>query len=166
MRMRYFSLTASPVAVAVALGAAVLLHLLSGAGPVVASNYCANTGSPLGPFDIESYEAADYRDVYARTFELAAFNQLFPEHGSFATPKLETGGRAAGSGQKLAPYIPPVILKSIGYLESGWAQASYSPLVQYGEIGPVLSSHDCGYGLMPITPGMQNISNGPPGTRQ
>ena len=161
MRMRYFSLTASPVAVAVALGAAVLLHLLSGAGPVVASNYCANTGSPLGPFDIESYEAADYRDVYARTFELAAFNQLFPEHGSFATPELETGGRAAGSGQKLAPYIPPVILKAIGFLESGWAQASYIPLVQYGEIGPVLSSHDCGYGLMQITSGMQNISNVP-----
>ncbi|MCI0839959.1 MAG: hypothetical protein J4O00_10090, partial [Chloroflexi bacterium] len=159
--MRYFSLTASPVAVAVALGAAVLLHLLSGAGPVVASNYCANTGSPLGPFDIESYEAADYRDVYARTFELAAFNQLFPEHGSFATPELETGGRAAGSGQKLAPYIPPVILKAIGFLESGWAQASYIPLVQYGEIGPVLSSHDCGYGLMQITSGMQNISNVP-----
>ncbi len=159
--MRYFSLTASPVAVAVALGAAVLLHLFSGASPAVASDFCSNTGSPFGPFEIESYEAADYRDVYARTFELAAFNQLFPEHGSFATPELETGGRAAGSGQKLAPYIPPVILKSIGYLESGWAQASYSPLVQYGEIGPVLSSHDCGYGLMQITSGMQNISGVP-----
>ena len=159
--MRHLSLTASPVAVAVALGAAVLLHLFSGASPVVASDNCANTGSPLGPFEIESYEAADYRNVYARTFELAAFNQLFPEHGSFATPQLETGNRAAGSGQKVAPYIPPVILKSIGYLESGWAQASYIPLVQYGDIGPVLASHDCGYGLMQITSGMQNISGVP-----
>jgi len=54
MRMRYLSLTASPVAVAVALGAAVLLHLSSGGSPAQASNYCPNTGSPLGPFQIES----------------------------------------------------------------------------------------------------------------
>ncbi|MCH8052390.1 MAG: hypothetical protein IIC86_10280, partial [Chloroflexi bacterium] len=155
------SLTASPVAVAVALGAAVLLHLLSSGSPASASHLCSSTGSPFGPFDIESYEAADYRDVYARTFELAAFNQLFPEHDGFAMSELESGQRADGSGQKVDPYIPPVILKSIGYLESGWAQASYSPLVQYGEIGPVLSSHDCGYGLMQITSGMQNISSVP-----
>ena len=161
MRMRYSSLTASPVAVAVALGAAVLLHLLSSGSPASASHLCSSTGSPFGPFDIESYEAADYRDVYARTFELAAFNQLFPEHDGFAMSELESGQRADGSGQKVDPYIPPVILKSIGYLESGWAQASYSPLVQYGEIGPVLSSHDCGYGLMQITSGMQNISSVP-----
>ncbi len=161
MRMRYLSLTASPVAVAVALGAAVLLHLSSGGSPASASHQCSNTGSPFGPFDIETYEAADYRDVYAGTFELAAFNQLFPEHEGFATSELETGERADGSDQKLDPYIPPVILKSIGFLESGWAQASYSPLVQYGEIGPVLSSHDCGYGIMQITSGMQNISGVP-----
>ena len=161
MRMRYSSLTANPVAVAVALGAAVLLHLLSSGSPASASHLCSSTGSPFGPFDIESYEAADYRDVYARTFELAAFNQLFPEHDGFAMSELESGQRADGSGQKVDPYIPPVILKSIGYLESGWAQASYSPLVQYGEIGPVLSSHDCGYGLMQITSGMQNISSVP-----
>ena len=161
MRMRYLSLAASPVAVAVVLGAALLLHLSSGGSPASASHLCANTGSPFGPFDIQSYEAADYRDVYARTFELAAFNQLFPEHEGFATSQLETGERAAGSEQELDPYIPPVILKSIGFLESGWAQASYSPLVQYGEIGPVLSSHDCGYGIMQITSGMQNISSVP-----
>ena len=161
MRMRYLSLTASPVAVAVALGVAVLLHVSSGGSPVLASHLCPNTGSPFGPFDIESYEAADYRSVYARTFELAAFNQLFPEHAGFATPDLETGDRSDGSEQKLDPYIPPVILKSIGFLESGWAQASYVPLVEYGEIGPVLSSHDCGYGIMQITSGMQNISSVP-----
>jgi hypothetical protein len=161
MRRQFLSLAASPLAVAVALGAAVLLQLSSGGGPALASHQCPNTGSPFGPFQIEAYEAADYRDVYARTFELAAFNQLFPEHAGFAMPDLETGGRANGSEQKLAPYVPPVILKSIGFLESGWAQASYSPLVEYGEIGPVLSSHDCGYGIMQITSGMQNISGVP-----
>ncbi len=159
--MRYLSLIAAPVAVAVALGVAVLLHLSSGASPALASHLCPNTGSPFGPFEIETYEAADYRDVYARTFELAAFNELFPEHDGFAASNLETGDRAAGSEQELAPYIPPVVLKSMGFLESGWAQASYVPLVQYGEIGPVLSSHDCGYGIMQITSGMQNISGVP-----
>ncbi|HEY5625925.1 MAG TPA: hypothetical protein VIT93_05510 [Dehalococcoidia bacterium] len=154
-------MTAVPIAVAVALVAAVLLQFSSGANPAVASDQCPNTGSPFGPFDIDSYEAEDYRDVYARTFELAAFNQLFPEHETFATSILETGDRAAGSEQMMDPYIPPVILKSIGFLESGWAQASYSPVVQYGEIGPVLASHDCGYGVMQITSGMQNISGVP-----
>ena len=160
MRIQYLSLTASPLAVAVALGVAVLLHLSSGS-PASAGHQCANTGSLFGPFDIETYEAADYRDVYARTFELAAFNQLFPEHETFATADVETGDRAAGSEQLLDPYIPPVILKSMGFLESGWAQAAYVPLVDYGEVGPVLNSHDCGYGIMQITSGMQNISGVP-----
>jgi len=52
-------------------------------------------------------------------------------------------------------------LKSIAWIESGWAQGSYDPLVQYGEIGPVLSSHDCGYGIMQITTGMQNVTGVP-----
>jgi len=159
--MRYLSMAVSSVAVAVALGAAVFLYLAPGGSPALASHSCPNTGSPFGPFEIETYEAADYRDVYARTFELAAFNQLFPEHGGFATSNLETGDRAAGSGQVVEPYIPPVLLKSMGFLESGWAQASYVPLVDYGEVGPVLSSHDCGYGIMQITSGMQNISGVP-----
>jgi len=149
--MRYLSMAVSSVAVAVALGAAVFLYLAPGGSPALASHSCPNTGSPFGPFEIETYEAADYRDVYARTFELAAFNQLFPEHGGFATSNLETGDRAAGSGQVVEPYIPPVLLKSMGFLESGWAQASYVPLVDYGEVGPVLSSHDCGPSSAPAT---------------
>lgn len=161
MRMRYLSLTASPIAVAVALGAAVLLQFSSGGSPALAGHQCPNTGSPFGPFAMDTYEAADYRNVYARTFELAAFNQLFPDQSGFALSQVETGNRAAGSAQKLDPYIPPILLKSMGFLESGWAQASYVPLVDYGEIGPVLSSHDCGYGIMQITSGMQNISGVP-----
>jgi len=122
---------------------------------------CASTGSPAGPYAFDTWEAGDYKSRYAHTIELAATNQLFPENPSFALPNLETGDRASGSTTKTAPYIPPVILKAIAYIESGWAQASYDPLVKYGETGPVLVSADCGYGLMQVTSGMQNVSGIP-----
>lgn len=147
------------------LAAAVLLaagfHVGSRTELASAHHFCANTGSPFGPFAIDTYEASDYKNLYARTFELGAFNAIAPEHNSFALPGIETGARSAGSGSKADPYIPPVLLKSIAFLESGWAQASYDPVVQYGEVGPVLTSHDCGYGLMQVTTGMQNVSNVP-----
>ncbi|MDP2950086.1 MAG: transglycosylase SLT domain-containing protein, partial [Chloroflexota bacterium] len=57
------------------------------------------------------------------------------------------------------PYIPPSILKAIGWIESGWAQAAFS--VAYGDIGPALISHDCGYGIMQVTTGMQNTTGQP-----
>ncbi len=128
---------------------------------VQATHLCAETGSPFGPYDMETYEAADYRNTYAHTLELAGFNQLFPKYPSFALPRLETGDRSAGSSQTTDPYIPPVLLKAIAWIESGWAQASYDPLVQYGEVGPTLISHDCGYGIMQITSGMQNVTGVP-----
>jgi hypothetical protein len=93
--------------------------------------------------------------------DLAGYNWLFPDRPTFALPQLETGGREHGSGWTTGGYIPPVLLKSIAWIESGWAQASYDPPVQYGQIGPVLSSHDCGYGITQVTSGMQNISGVP-----
>ena len=142
-------------------GLAGVVAILSSLRPAAADHLCPATGSPFGPFNIETYEALDYRNTYARTMELASYNALFPEQPSFALPGLESGGRSAGSGQIVNPYIPPVLLKAIAWLESGWAQASYDPLVQYGEVGPVLASHDCGYGIMQVTSGMQNVSGVP-----
>ncbi len=133
--------------------------LLPAPQPILANHQCANTGSPFGPFEMEAYEAADYRTTYARTLELAGFNQLFPELPSFGLPRLESGQRTAGSGQSVEPLIPPVLLKAIASLESSWAQADYS--VPYGAVGPVLASHDCGYGIMQVTTGMQNVSGVP-----
>ena len=126
-----------------------------------ANHLCGATGSPFGPFAMQTYEAADYRNAYARAMELAGYNQLFPEYPSFAVPDLETGDRGAGSSHLVPGYIPPVLLKAIGWIESGWAQASYDPLVNYGEVGPTLISHDCGYGIMQITSGMQNVAGVP-----
>ena len=132
---------------------ALALALSGGSRATYAHHLCGTTGSPYGAFDLQTYEAADYRNVYARTMELAGINQLFPELPTFSLPAVE--------GVQQDPYIPPVLLKSIAWLESGWSQASYDPLVRYGEIGPVLSSHDCGYGIMQITSGMQNVSGVP-----
>ena len=129
--------------------------------PAQASHLCGNTGSPFGPFDLQTYEygTEEHKAVYARTLELAGFNQLFPDIPSFAMPALESGDRSAGSGQLASPYIPPVLLKAIAWIESGWNQAAGS--VPYGTAGPALVSHDCGYGIMQITSGMQNVSGVP-----
>jgi hypothetical protein len=128
-------------------------------GSAPAHHLCGNTGSPAGAFDLQTYEDGNYRTTYPRTFDLAAFNQLFPDRAGFNLPPLEVGPRSSGSGQLWSPQIPPVLLKSIAWLESSWAQADYS--VPYGSYGPVLASHDCGYGLMQVTSGMQNVTGVP-----
>jgi hypothetical protein len=122
---------------------------------------CSGTGSPQGPYAFDTWEAGDYKTRYSAAMDLAGANQLFPEQPGFALPRLETGDRGAGSGTTVDPYVPPVLLKAIAYIESGWAQASYDPLVQYGQTGPALVSADCGYGLMQVTSGMQNVSGIP-----
>ena len=156
---RIFQIAARAATLGVLLACAALLSHTHHAA--YAASDCAATGSPQGPFSFDTWEAGDYKTRYSGTMELAATNQLFPSDPAFALPPLETGDRAAGSGTTTAPYIPPVILKAIAYIESGWAQASYDPLVKYGETGPALVSADCGYGLMQVTSGMQNISGIP-----
>ncbi len=124
-----------------------------------ASHLCGNTGSPQGPFDLQTYEDADWKETYGRTMEFAGLNKLVREATGFKLPKLETGPRSAGSGQLRDPYIPPTLLKAIAWIESTWVQAADT--VPYGAVGPVLVSHDCGYGLTQVTTGMQNISGAP-----
>ena len=46
--------------------------------PAQASHLCGNTGSPVGPFGLETYEAADWQMTYSQVFSLAAFSRLFP----------------------------------------------------------------------------------------
>jgi len=149
-----------PARLAVALVALLLAIVAIGpASRAEATHSCASTGSPLGPFSFLAYEAADYRNTYSQALELAAYNALFPDLPGFALPPLETGPREAGSSQTTAPYIPPVLLKAIAWIESAWAQADAN--TPYGQIGPTLVSHDCGYGIMQITSGMQNVTGVP-----
>src|SRR4029453_9049623 len=123
------------------LGLIVLAAVLGGGSQSAQAHHlCGNTGSPYGAFDLQTYEAADYRNAYARAMDLAGYNWLFPDRPTFALPQLETGGREHGSGWTTGGYIPPVLLKSIAWFERGGAQASCDPPVQYGQIGPVLSS--------------------------
>lgn len=146
-----------PLALAIAVVGS--LALAPSPRPASATHGCAAAGSPAGPFDLVAYEAGDWRTIYRRTLEHGAFNQLFPELGSFALPSIETGPRSAGSSSIVGPYAPPVLLKAIAWIESAWQMAS--PSVDYGEVGPPLVSHSCAYGIMQILSGMQNAGNAP-----
>ncbi|MFQ5859450.1 MAG: hypothetical protein ACE5LU_27955 [Anaerolineae bacterium] len=137
---------------------ALVVGLTPTARPALAVHLCDNWP---GAFDIDAYEAQasgslGWKNVYARSMEFAAFNQLVPDIPSFRLPQMETGPRSDGSSNLVDPYIPPVILKAIGWIESGtakgWTQAC--PSVPHGSVGPVLVSHDFGYGIMQITSGM------------
>ena len=141
-----------------ALTLAVLLLTLR-SRPALATHGCASAGSPAGPFDLESYEAASWRATYARSLELAGFNQLLPDVSGFALPILESGPRSSGSTTTVAPYAPPALLKAIAWIESSWQMADSS--VPYGGVGPPLLSHSCAYGVMQIVSGMQNVGQAP-----
>lgn len=141
--------------------AAALLTLLATltSPPALATDLCSSTGSSAGPFDLLAYEARDWQSLYSTTLSLAGGNNLFPGDPDFGLPQLETGPRSAGSSQLVPPYIPPVLLKAIAWIESGWTQATAA--VPYGGTGPALISHDCGYGIMQVTSGMQNTTGTP-----
>ncbi len=114
----------------------------------------ANTFTPM-----QTYEAADWPDRYLRALELAGTNQLLPELADFSLPPLETGPRGSGSSATVTSYIPPTLLKAIGWMESSLWQGDHS--VPYGGVGPALISFDCGYGIMQVTSGMGNTTGVP-----
>lgn len=98
----------------------------------------------------QTYECMEDRGLYLKTMELAAYNMLFPGDAYFGLPRLETGLRGARSSTQ--PVVPPVLLKSIGWIESVITQASRE--IPFGGVGPALISFDCGHGIMQITSGM------------
>ena len=104
-----------------------------------------------------TYEGPQDRSPYRAALELAGHNMLFPTDTFFGTPRLETGVR--GDRHLIEqPYIPPTLLKAIGWIESGIAQADYN--TPFGGIGPTLISFDCGHGIMQITSGMTSPNDG------
>ncbi|MDZ4277819.1 MAG: dockerin type I repeat-containing protein [Dehalococcoidia bacterium] len=112
---------------------------------------CAATITPT------TYEAMRDRTAYLFGEELAGFNMIAPQDGFFGIPTVEEGPRA-DRGVTSDPYVPPVLLKSVGYIESALAQAANS--VPWGATGPTLISFDCGHGIMQITSGMTNPDDG------
>lgn len=125
---------------------------------------CTFDNDPTNNFAyLQTFEALEWKTTYARTIELAGFNQLLPNLGAYNF-NLGTMDNAA------TPYLPPTLLKAIAWLESNWTQGSWGPpsgsvpydkLVDYGQVGPALVSPDCGYGIMQVTTGMQNTSGVP-----
>ena len=97
-----------------------------------------------------TYECPEDRGLYLKAMDLAAFNMLFPGDEYFGLPRLETGLR--GSRSSTEPVIPPILLRSIGWIESVITQATRA--IPYGAIGPALISFDCGHGIMQVTSGM------------
>jgi len=98
-----------------------------------------------------TYEGPKDRSLYRNATELAAFNMVSPGDTYFGLPALETGLRASRTTIATAS-IPPVLLKSIAWIESSFTQASQQ--VPFQAIGPALVSFDCGHGITQVTSGM------------
>ena len=105
----------------------------------------------------DAYEAVQNRGAYLVGLELAGYNQIESNDGYFGTPVVEIGTRE-DRGIADDPYIPPTLLKAIGWIESALAQAANS--VPWGAVGPALISFDCGHGIMQITSGMTSPNGG------
>jgi hypothetical protein len=111
-----------------------------------------------------TYEAAQDRGAFLLGLELAGYNMIRPDDSFFGTPRVEKGLRGA---RTLAdePFVPPVLLKATGWIESGLTQAAQD--VPWQAVGPALISFDCGHGIMQITSGMTSgADNGWPSRQQ
>jgi hypothetical protein len=85
----------------------------------------------------------------SRALSRAAFGVLTLDP-DFKIKELET--QPDGDGRPVAPYVPPTLLKAIGWIESGWRQASFA--TNRGGTGPAVTSTSCAYGLMQLLTGM------------
>jgi hypothetical protein len=145
------------LALLTALAVAVVLTLVVSPREAKADHICGATGSSAGRYHFTTWESGAYWIDYPNAMTLAANRQLTVNPAFLWT--LEEGSRAYRWVEPSA-LIPPTLLKAIAYVETEkYAQADYS--VPYGVVGATLVSHDCGYGLMQITTGMQNTTGVP-----
>ncbi|MCK9517537.1 MAG: hypothetical protein M0R74_00710 [Dehalococcoidia bacterium] len=131
----------------------------------------AQACGPAGPYDFDTYEAQDFRNVYARAMELATAGNAITFNYTLASGEdidvryqgLQRGPRNARvTGLDTSLAIPPTIYKSIAWIEANWMNGN-GDLVPWGGVGPVLRSFDCGYGIGQITSGMENADGTPTG---
>jgi hypothetical protein len=102
------------------------------------------------PFTPTTYEDLKNRKLFLDTIELAAFDMLFPGDPFFGLPEIEYGPRERRQTED--GKVPPVLLKSIAWIESSITQAGLD--IPFGAIGPALVSFDCGHGITQVTSGM------------
>ncbi|MGE0058286.1 MAG: hypothetical protein AB7P33_07075, partial [Dehalococcoidia bacterium] len=110
------------------------------------------------PFTPTSYEDLKNRQLFLNTIELASFDMLFPGDAYFGLGQIETGPRTSRKTE--AAKVPPVLLKSIAWIESSITQGDVP--TPFGSIGPSLISFDCGHGVTQVTTGM-TVPNGESG---
>ena len=137
--------------------AVIILALLIAAGAGVATSAgsrahaCAFTVAPT------AYEPGADRSVPLLGMELSAYNMVAPTDSFFGIPTVETGVRGSRSVAD-DPYVPPILLKATGWIESSIAQSDYN--TPFGAVGPALVSFDCGHGIMQVTSGMTSAADG------
>ncbi len=102
------------------------------------------------PFTPTAYEDLKDRKMFLDTIDLAANNMLFPGDPYFGVPDIQYGPR--GARYTMSGTVPPVLLKSIAWVESSITQAGAD--VPFGSIGASLISFDCGHGIEQVTTGM------------
>ena len=102
------------------------------------------------PFTPTAYEDLKDRHLFLDTIDLAANNMLFPGDPYFGVPDIQMGTR--GARYTIPGTVPPVLLKSIAWIESSITQAGAD--VPFGSIGSSLISFDCGHGIEQVTTGM------------
>jgi len=118
-------------------------------------NPAAPTAQSCYGFQSYQPQSAEVADALNR----AAQNAL-ADDPSFRLPDLHT---ALDGGPATVPAsIPPSVLRSIAWIESGWRQATFS--VPRGSHGSTITSRTCAYGLMQVLSGMQ--VSGQPTPRQ
>jgi hypothetical protein len=64
------------VGASLALVLAILFLFSASPQPAQATHLCGNTGSTGGPFNLQTFEAGDWRNTYSHTFALASYNRL------------------------------------------------------------------------------------------
>jgi hypothetical protein len=129
---------------------ALLIVVLAGVTSVLARPAPSAQADCAFPVTPTTYEDLKDRGLFLDTIDLAAFNMLFPGDPYFGIPDLELGDRSNRTTQP--GLIPPVLLKSIAYIESSITQAGTT--IPFGSIGTALVSFDCGYGVAQVTSGM------------
>ena len=118
------------------------------AAPGVAHAGCPSTGGCPQPA-VTGNDPVD--DAMAAIFDLAGQNLLGSEGPTY--PNIGVGNPADTT---VPATFPCVILKSIGWVESTWAQFCGGD----GGSGPTVISFDCGYGVTQVTSGMSSGSMG------
>ncbi len=123
------------------LASAVFLSMTEATSP---ANACAFSIAP------NAYEAPTSRDLYMKAIDLAAYNMIAPDDSYFGLSRLDTGLRESRGSEE--PVIPPILLKSISWIESSTSQTTRSS--SSSGINPALVSFSCGHGIMQVTSGM------------